>query len=100
MLADVLKYEDATPYEAAAVQGLPRWHTFTAITLPFLRKPLVNVIFATFTMIVTDYGVPLMIGGAYKTLPVIMYEEVIGRLDFAQGACLGCFCCCRPWRLL
>ena len=73
MLADVLKYEDATPYEAAAVLGLSRWHTFTAITLPFLRKPLVNVIFATFTMIVTDYGVPLMIGGAYKTLPVIMY---------------------------
>ena len=89
MLADVLKYEDATPYEAAAVLGLSRWHTFTAITLPFLRKPLVNVIFATFTMIVTDYGVPLMIGGAYKTLPVIMYEEVIGRLDFAQGSVFG-----------
>lgn len=89
MLADILKYEDAAPYEAAAVLGMSRWRTFWAITLPYLRKPLVNVIFATFTMIVTDYGVPLMIGGAYKTLPVIMYEEVIGRLDFAQGSVFG-----------
>lgn len=37
-------------------------------------------------MIITDYGVPLMVGGRYKTLPVIMYEEVIGRLDFEQGS--------------
>jgi len=89
MLYDVLKYEDYTPYEAAAVLGLPKLNVFTAITLPYLRKPLINVIFATFTMIITDYGVPLMIGGAYKTLPVIMYEEVIGRLDFAQGSVFG-----------
>lgn len=89
MLADVLQYEDYTPYEAAAVLGLSRLNVFTSITLPYLRKPLVNVIFATFTMIITDYGVPLMVGGRCKTLPVIMYEEVIGRLDFGQGSVFG-----------
>lgn len=89
MLADVLQYEDYTPYEAAAVLGLSKFNIFTAITLPYLGKPLVNVIFATFTMIITDYGVPLMVGGRYKTLPVIMYEEVIGRLDFGQGSVFG-----------
>lgn len=86
MLADVLQYEDYTPYEAAAVLGLPKRNIFCAITLPYLRKPLINVTFATFTMIITDYGVPLMVGGRYKTLPIIMYEEVIGRLDFEQGS--------------
>ena len=89
MLADVLQYEDYTPYEAAAVLGLGRMNVFTAVTLPYLRKPLVNVLFAIFTMIITDYGVPLMVGGRYKTLPVIMYEEVIGRLDFEQGSVFG-----------
>lgn len=89
MLADVLQYEDFTPYEAAAVLGLSKVNVFSAITLPYLRKPLINVIFATFTMIITDYGVPLMVGGRYKTLPVIMYEEVIGRLDFGQGSVFG-----------
>lgn len=89
MICDILQYENAAPYEAAAVLGIPKSRRLTAITLPYLRKPLLNVIFATFTMIVTDYGVPLMVGGTYKTLPVIMYDEVIGRLDFNQGAVFG-----------
>ncbi|MDE6727658.1 MAG: ABC transporter permease subunit [Oscillospiraceae bacterium] len=89
MIHDILQYENAAPYEAAAVLGIPKSRRLTAITLPYLRKPLLNVVFATFTMIVTDYGVPLMVGGTYKTLPVIMYEEVIGRLDFNQGAVFG-----------
>lgn len=89
MILDILRYENAAPYEAAAVLGIPKLRRLTAITLPYLRKPLLNVVFATFTMIVTDYGVPLMVGGTYKTLPVLMYEEVIGRLDFNKGAVFG-----------
>lgn len=89
MICDILQYENAAPYEAAAVLGIPKASRLIAITLPYLRKPLINVFFATFTMIVTDYGVPLMVGGSYKTLPVIMYEEVIGRLNFDQGAVFG-----------
>lgn len=91
MLRDVLRYEDSTPYEAARVLGIPMWNRFTAITLPYLRKPLISVVFATFTMIVTDYGVPLMIGGKYSTLPVVMYQDVIGMLDFGKGSLIGLF---------
>ncbi len=72
MLADILKYEDGSPYEAASVLGIPRSNQFFSITFPYLRKPLISVIFAVFTMIFTDYGVPLMIGGRYVTLPVLI----------------------------
>ncbi len=89
MLYDVLRYEDGTPYEAARVLGFSKLNRFTAITLPYLRKPLISVIFATFTMIITDYGVPLMIGGKYSTLPVLMYQDVIGLLDFGKGSVIG-----------
>lgn len=89
MLLDILRYEDSTPYEAAAVLGLSPLNRLTAITLPYLRKPLVNVFFATFTVCITDYGVSLMVGGTYKTLPLLMYEEVIGLQDFAQGSVYG-----------
>lgn len=89
MLYDVLRYEDGTPYEAADVMGLTAADKFTAITLPYLRKPLISVIFATFTMIITDYGVPLMVGGKYMTLPVMMYQDVIGMLDFGKGSVIG-----------
>lgn len=89
MLYDVIRYEDGTPYEAAEVMGLTAKDKFFAITLPYLRKPLISVVFATFTMIITDYGVPLIVGGKYLTLPVMMYQDVIGMLDFGKGAVIG-----------
>ena len=89
MLYDVLRYEDGTPYEAGNVMGLSVKDKFFAITLPYLRKPLISVIFATFTMIITDYGVPLMVGGKFTTLPVMMYQDVIGMLDFGKGSVIG-----------
>ena len=89
MLADVIRYEDGSPYEAAQVLGIPKWRQFTAIMLPYLRKPLISVLFATFTMVITDYGVPLMVGGKYTTVATVMYQEVIGQLDFGKGAVYG-----------
>lgn len=85
MLSDVMTYEDASPYEAADVLGISKVRQFTGITLPYLSKPLISVVFSVFTMVITDYGVPLTIGSsAYKTLPVMLYEEVQG-FDFTFG---------------
>ena len=91
MLADILKYEDGAPYEAAEVLGIPKMNRFFSITFPYLRKPLISVIFAVFTLVITDYGVPLMVGGRYITLPVLMYQEVIGLLNFSRGSVIGSF---------
>ncbi len=89
MLSDILRYEDGAPYEAATVLGIPRARQFFRISLPFLARPLVSVFFAVFTMILTDYGVPLMVGGQYKTLAIVMYQEVIGQLHFGEGSVYG-----------
>lgn len=89
MLTDVFHYEDYTTYESARVLGLSKSQQFLTITLPNLKRPLISAIFATFTMIFTDYGVPLMVGGKAMTLPVYMYREVIGLLDFSKGAIIG-----------
>jgi iron(III) transport system permease protein len=69
--------------------GISKRNQYAAITFPYLRKPLIATIFAVFTMIVTDYGVPLMVGGQYTTLPVMMYQDVIGLLDFGKGSVIG-----------
>lgn len=89
MFTDVIKYEDGSPYEAADVLGIPKIRQFGIITLPYLRKPLITTVFAVFTLIVTDYGVPLMVGGKCSTIPLVMYQEVIGQLDFSKGAVYG-----------
>ena len=88
MFYDILKYEDALPYDVAETLGINKFHQFKDLTLPYLRKPLISIAFAVFTMIITDYGVPLMVGGHVKTLPVMMYEDVIGLLEFKPvGGC-------------
>ena len=89
MFYDILKYEDALPYDVAETLGISRFNQFKDLTLPYLRKPLIAIVFAIFTLIITDYGVPLMVGGHVKTLPVMMYEDVIGLLDFAKGSVIG-----------
>lgn len=89
MLSDIIRYEDSSAYEAARVLGLSKVHQFKAITFPYLKKPLISVVFAVFTLVATDYGVVLMVGGKYTTIPAVMYQEVIGQLDFQKGSIYG-----------
>ena len=89
MILDILKYEDHLSYEAADVLGISKIRQFTSITLPYMRKPMISVAFAVFTMIVTDYGVPLSVGGKFKTLPVMLYEESAGQLNYSVGSVIG-----------
>lgn len=89
MFNDSFQYEDYTVYEAAGVLGLSKWHQFVTITLPSMRRTIVSAVLAVFTMVFTDYGVPLMTGGTSMTLPVYMYREVIGMMNFSGGAVVG-----------
>lgn len=89
MLCDGFNYIDNNMYETAKVLNLNKWQTFKVVTLTYLKKPLLSAIFAVFTMIFTDYGVPLTVGGQFTTLPVFLYKEVIGLLDFSTGTIIG-----------
>ena len=76
MLSDVLTYEDMSVYEAADVLGISKVRQFFRISLPYLSKPLLATVFSTFSLIITDYGVPLLIGGQTYTLSSLMYTEI------------------------
>lgn len=89
MFTSILHYEDGLPYTAADILGISRFHQFVSITLPYLRKTLISVFFAVFTMTITDYGVPLMIGGTRITLSVLMYNKAVGMLDYSTGSAIG-----------
>lgn len=89
MFYDSFQYEDYTIYEAAGVLGLSKLNQFLTITLPSMDRTIVSAVLAVFTMVFTDYGVPLMTGGTVMTLPVYMYREVIGMMNFSGGAVVG-----------
>lgn len=91
MFDDGFNYIDNSMYDNAKVLGLNRWQTFKTVTFCYLKKTILSATFAVFTMIFTDYGVPLAVGGKYITLPVFLYKEVIGLLDFSKGTMIGLF---------
>lgn len=91
MFSDGFNYIDNSMYDNAKVLGLNRWQTFKTVTFCYMKKTILSSIFAVFTLIFTDYGVPLAVGGKFLTLPVFLYKEVIGLLDFSKGTMIGLF---------
>lgn len=91
MINDVLKYEDGSAYEAAEILGISKFKQFRIITFPYIRRSLIAAFFSVFTMVVTDYGVPLMLSGKIPTLAVMLYQEVLGQMNFGSGSVLGLF---------
>ena len=79
LLYHALAEEDYTPHEAAMVLGIPKRRAFLAITLPYMKRDLMAAAFLVFSMSVTDYGIPLSVGGKTETLAVIMYAKVAER---------------------
>ncbi len=89
MFTNILQYEDGMTYKAAEVLGVPPIRRFLDITVPFMKKTLISAFFAVFTMIITDYGVPLMVGGKTLTLSVLMYNKAVAMIDYSSGSVIG-----------
>ncbi|NQU60647.1 MAG: putative 2-aminoethylphosphonate ABC transporter permease subunit [Rhodospirillales bacterium] len=77
---------DARLYEASEALGASKIKTFFTVTLPGMRYGLVSAFFVTFTLVITDFGVPKVLGGKYNVLATDVYKQVVGRQDFEMGA--------------
>lgn len=86
MFVDLLAYENKVPYKVANTLGIPKFSQFIKIKIPYILKPTIFIMFTIFTMSITDYGIPMMIGGRTITLTTLIYEQIIGRLNFNNGA--------------
>ncbi|MDE7384394.1 MAG: ABC transporter permease subunit, partial [Anaeroplasmataceae bacterium] len=91
VLYDALRYENKESYDAASIMGINKFSTFLRITLPYLKKPLITAFLACFTLIFSDYGIPLELGGKVKTLPMYLYEQVMSNFKYGRAALVGLF---------
>jgi len=89
ILLVALSTADARLYEAAESLGASPWRRFLTITLPGARYGLISALFVVFTLTITDFGVPKVIGGQYNVLATDVYQQVVGQLDFGMGAVVG-----------
>jgi iron(III) transport system permease protein len=86
ILLIALSTSDARLYEAAESLGAGKVRIFFTVTLPGVRYGLLSAFFVVFTLVITDFGVPKVIGGKYNVLATDVYKQVVGRLDFEMGA--------------
>jgi iron(III) transport system permease protein len=84
-----LSLADARLYEAADAMGTTAWRRFMTVTLPAAKYGLVSAAMVSFTMAVSEFGVPKVIGGNYPVLAIDIYKQVIGQQNFQMGAVVG-----------
>jgi iron(III) transport system permease protein len=89
ILSAALAVADARLYESAQVLGATGARIFRDITLPSTKYGLLSATFVVFTIVITDFGNPMVIGGDYNVLATEIYNQVSGQGNFQMGAVIG-----------
>jgi iron(III) transport system permease protein len=89
ILVVALSMADARHYEAAKVLGASPLRTFLTVTLPGSKYGLISTGFVVFTLAITDFGIPKVIGGRFNVLATDIFKQVIGQQNFSMGAVVG-----------
>ncbi len=86
IIMTALSIADARLYEAAESLNASKLRTFFTVTIPGARYGLISAAFVVFTLTITDFGAPKVIGGGYNVLATDIYKQVIGQQNFEMGA--------------
>ncbi|MCA2413946.1 MULTISPECIES: putative 2-aminoethylphosphonate ABC transporter permease subunit [Vibrio] len=86
ILTTSLRTSDARLYEAAHALKTSPIKTFFIVTLPAAKYGLISTLIVVFTLVITDFGVPKVIGGSYNVLATDIFKQVVGQQNFAMGA--------------
>jgi iron(III) transport system permease protein len=86
IISTALAIADQRQYEAATSLRASAWRTFWTVTIPGARYGLISAGFVVFTLVITDFGLPKVIGGQYNVLAIEIYKQVIGQQNFEMGA--------------
>jgi iron(III) transport system permease protein len=86
ILITALTLADARLYEAADALGTSTQRKFFTITLPGAKYGLISASLVSFTLVMTDFGIPKVIGGNFNMMATDIFKLVIGQQDFSKGS--------------
>lgn len=89
ILLSALSLADARLFDAASSMGAGPWRAFHSITWPATRQAVFAAFCLVFTLTITDFGVPVVVGGDYQVLALEAYKAVVGQQQFGRGALIG-----------
>ncbi len=80
--------------EASHSLGKNTWQTHRAVTLPAIRYGLVSACLVAFTYVITDFGIPKVIGGSFNMMALDVYKQIIGQQNMNMGAVISILLLC------
>lgn len=89
ILYTTLSAVDTRLDEAAESLGASPLKTFYKVTLPSAKYGIASAAALVFNLTITDFGVPVVIGGNYSVLATEIYQQVIGMQRFNLGATIS-----------
>lgn len=89
LLMTSLATQDGRLQEAARTLGASPARVFWSVTLPASRYGLMMAFVVVFVLVITDFGVPKVIGGSANVLATDLYRQVVGQQNFSMGAVVG-----------
>ena len=89
IIVTALRMADGRLYEVADALGTSKSRIFFTVTLPGARYGLISAAFVVFTMVITDFGIPKVIGGQFNVLATDAYKQIVGQQNFEMGAVVG-----------
>jgi iron(III) transport system permease protein len=89
LLVTTLATSDGRLQEAARSLGASEWRIFCTVTLPAARYGLLMALVVVFVLVITDFGVPKVVGGQANVLATDLYKQVVGQQNFSMGAVVG-----------
>jgi iron(III) transport system permease protein len=89
ILYTTLSAVDTRLDEAAQSLGASSLTTFWKVTLPAAKYGIASAAALTFNLTITDFGIPVVIGGNYSVLSTEIVSQVFGLQRFDLGATIG-----------
>lgn len=86
ILVTALSIADQRLYEVADALGTSRFRKFMTITIPGAKYGLVSAAMVSFTLVITDFGIPKIVGGSFDVLATDLFRMIIGQQNFQQGS--------------
>jgi len=75
--------------EASLSLGKNIWKTHYHITLPAIRYGLISASLVAFIYVMTDFGIPKVIGGSFNMMALDVYKQIIGQQNMSMGAVIS-----------
>jgi len=75
--------------EASLSLGKNVWKTHYHVTLPAIRYGLISASLVAFIYVLTDFGIPKVIGGSFNMMALDVYKQIIGQQNLSMGAVIS-----------